>query len=144
MSTTRALIQARIQAQITAEAITTLAGALGAASFFGVEAPLPGYAYVARLDRKPKPNQLLGQYVSQEVLESFGIYLVAHNAADQLGTDSSDEIEAMCDELRAVLLGWAPTTGGDVLAYAGGKLVEQKGALLVWAEFYSLMKQIQS
>lgn len=145
--TVRALIQAHINSEIQAGRITTIRQAKGAGPILskaGV-APQPGLAYIARVERKPQENQLLGGHVAQDVREVYAVYLCAQSAADQTGGDAGDEIEAMAEELSTALLGWRPVADGDTLAYLGGKLVDAEGGGYgLWAEFYGLTKQIRS
>lgn len=138
MATVRSLIQTRLADQIASGDITTLSGVDGAGPLFSEQpAPQPGWAYVGRIEAKARPNEVLGGAVHQEIAETFAVYLCAANAASQAGADSSDDVEAMAAEVSTALLGWRPVTGGDPLSYAGGKLIQQQAAVIVWAEFYS-------
>jgi hypothetical protein len=139
--TTRADIEERIRDhdQANGRRFRQVAGAADIEAVMAGRVTPPG-AYVIRLGRKSGRNRA-ATGVSQAVAVSFAVMLVIADRRGDRGTDSSDEMEALCDQVQAALLNWAPPGARRGLEYAGGRLTSRKDARLYWQEVYTLPGQ---
>lgn len=103
----------------------------------------PNGCYIFRERNNAGSNTLMNA-VSQLQTHYIGFVLVSRNVRGERGADSSDENEALCDALQAVLLGWEPSSNHSITEYAGGTLISFKNNLLIWRELYQTTSLIGS
>jgi hypothetical protein len=139
--TVRNLIEDRIRDQVPG-----LREVKGAASYLALEEGvlLDDSAYVVKLIRKPSENQTCGGFASQNVQETYAVFVSAKNVRTVTGADAADQAETRCAQIQAALLGWQPIAGADILTYAGGQLVDERAKIFIWRELYTLSRPIQS
>ena len=95
-------------------------------------------ALVAPVKREASDRRLVGQQV-QDVRATFGVYVILTKATDDPGENVADDLDALCAELRAALVGFRPIgtdPGEQPLIYAGGELAEREG-IVCWREDFS-------
>lgn len=89
-------------------------------------------AYVIPRGDLPKPNELLGNSVSQLVVERFAVILAVNNARDQRGDAVNASLEAIRDPTLKALLNFVPATGYNPITYAGGKMLMLDVSVMWW------------
>jgi len=133
--TIRQAIEQRIKAQDTANNFREVAGAANLRGVLESRVSAPA-CYVFRLRNNPGANTLdIG--VSQRVVESYAVVVVTGNKRDARGGDSSDENEALCQQVDTALLNWTPDPAAEPLEYGGGSLVSLAGGTMYWQDIYT-------
>lgn len=91
-------------------------------------------AFVGPLKRQQAERpRMLGMY-AQMIRQIFAVYVVLPKRTDAGSSSAADDLDALCDELRAALVDWRPAGSSDnPLSYAGGELAERDG-LVCWRE----------
>lgn len=137
-------LRTEIVAQLKAEA-TSLREVAGASSWAAVESSrrVSGGCYVFRSAARAERNSL-DSLVRQRVDEQITLVVTVRNVADARGGDAADDAEALCNEIRAALLGWTPASAMAPLEYVGGSLLSFADGFLHWAETYRTEHYISS
>lgn len=131
--TIRQAVEDRLREQLTALREVAGAASLDAVLSGRVSAPA---AYVFREAQQASPNEG-ANYISQRIGVRLGVVLVVRNVADPRQGDSSDEAEALAEQVRDALLGWAPADEAEPLEYAGGRLVSMQNGFYFWMDSYT-------
>jgi len=133
--TIRQAIEQQIKAQDTTNNFREVAGAANLRGVLESRVSAPA-CYVFRLRNSAGANNL-DRGVSQRVTESYAVVVVTGNRRDARGADSSDENEALCQQIDAALLNWTPDPNAEPLEYGGGSLVSIANGYMYWQDIYT-------
>jgi hypothetical protein len=140
MSTLRALVEARIAAEVTD--FREVAGAAGLTNILQGRIAAPG-CYVYQEGSDAATNKM-ANIVSQREVIQLAIVIAVKNIRDGRGGDADDVSQALRDSVRAALLGWEPDGGYEMLEKVGHKLVSFANGFLVTKDVYRTAHMIRS
>lgn len=132
MSTIRALIEARIKAQVTD--FKEVRGAADLSNVLQNRVAAPA-CYVFQESDQPSKNNLVNA-VSQRVVDQLAVVIVVRNVRDPRGSDAADVSEALRDWVRAALVGWIPASTHEQIEYAGSRLISFADGFFITKDSY--------
>lgn len=139
MSTLRALVEARIAAQV--EGFREVAGAAGLTNILAGRIAAPG-CYVFQEGSTAGANKL-GNAVSQREVIQLGVVITVKNVQDGRGGDADDVSQALRDLVKTALLGWEPA-GYEMIEKVDHKLISFANGFFITKDSYRTAHHIRS
>jgi len=138
MSTLRQLIEQKIKD--SSIEFNEVAGSADLAAIMSNRFTAPA-CYLFRQKNHAGENESVSSVI-QEVNQTISIIVITKNVRDAKGADSSDENEALCEQIQSLLLNWKPSVDYKPIIYGGGSLITFRDGFFVWQESYKTNKTI--
>lgn len=102
-------------------------------------------AMVVPVEARGNPPYLFGEGEYHQISHrKIGVYvMIARRQDGDADNGAADDFDALCESVRAALMGWAPDARGDVLAYAGGVLAPFAQGSVSWREDFTLSEDLR-
>lgn len=100
----------------------------------GAEYDYPA-AFVAPVKRVAEFPRMMG-HPAQMVRQTWGVYVVLPKRQDTTVSSASDDLDSLCEELRAALIDWRIPGSDQPIFYVGGELAEREG-IACWREDFA-------
>ena len=127
---------AEIETRLDAE-VADLKLVAGAAEFAALKTNPPKSkqpaAYVVPLSDRAGRNTRINA-VAQQVTARVAVVLALGNLGDRRGDSASKTIETLRGDVRAALLGWAPTAADDPMEYVAGRVLALRDGVVWWQD----------
>ena len=92
--------------------------------------------YVFTLDESAGTNPVAPD-VHQRVGINIGVVLVVRNVADTKGAVATQDMDALRNAVKAVLMGWVPAAGYDALERGRSHLLAFRDGYMWWQDGYT-------
>lgn len=98
-------------------------------------------AYVVPQVERAQPSQTYGPS-TQRHDAAFSVFLVLRHADDAGGIKTAAALQALRDQVQAVLVPWMPAPECTALRFAVGELVGMSGGTAVWREEFAFERWV--
>lgn len=132
MSTLRALVEARIGAQVTD--FKEVAGAAGLTNILAGRIAAPG-CYVFQEGSICSKNDRINAVSQREVIQ-IGVVITVKNVQDGRGGDADDVSQALRGSVLTALLGWIPSSEYEMLEKVDHKLISFANGFFITKDSY--------
>jgi len=129
---------------ITPPVFSIVEGAAEFASIDTVPVAVPA-AYVLVESEESEANVRMTGPVLQRCIADVAVVIVTDNVSDHTGAAASHDIETLKAKVRAVLVGFVPSSSGDgtPVEHISGELLKAKGGTVWHRELFAAVHYLQ-